>query len=459
MATKKDTAIKLDSFEITAPRSKEDKLKAFMLMRGIHDYKRTISANSDEPRVTYSFNLENIDNIDDFEGMTMKYGFSFTHGGNFKRKINIDYADAKKIMKKNNQLHPDELEEYSSTALATMIDASCNLRDDYSAYNENLVYKELEKRKTTLQDARQSFAQGGKFKSFLTKTKKSVKEKYAKAKEYSKERMTESEKKILLHLLNKAEDKDLTSKEVFAIKSATQVIEKRYTDGGNFTDTFKELKSGAFVELEDANGDMFFIRKIKNNEGLFIVVYDSQKAEIIDLYDVVGMDLDDCLQLLLSDYGVRKLYGGGKIDENAVRYTFIDDGKTVQNLSEQDFIKYINNKASILYGSAIVGLDEALIFCALNNIDVRQVDAFNKGGKICHVGTKVQTLLFSKDVFTKAKAVAWAKKHKKKYGIDEKPETYRMRQIEPSKFDSKTFRTITFAKGLQAVIGCPKKKL
>lgn len=77
--------------------------------------------------------------------------------------------------------------------------------------------------------------------------------------------------------------------------------------------------------------------------------------------------------------------------------------------------------------------------------------------EFCPVGTKIQTLIFDKNVFTKAKATAWAKKHQFNYSVDEKENTYRMRQIEPSEFDKDTFRTIDLTKGVQAVIACPVK--
>jgi hypothetical protein len=66
---------------------------------------------------------------------------------------------------------------------------------------------------------------------------------------------------------------------------------------------------------------------------------------------------------------------------------------------------------------------------------------------------KVQTLIFSKEKFTKASAKAWAKKHGFKFGkVDEKTNTYRLRQRDPGEFE--TFRTISFKTrpGLKAVV-------
>jgi hypothetical protein len=63
---------------------------------------------------------------------------------------------------------------------------------------------------------------------------------------------------------------------------------------------------------------------------------------------------------------------------------------------------------------------------------------------------KLQSVIFKKTEFTKAKAKSWLKRHKLKTSLDEKPTTLRARQKDPSK--KKTFRTITFTKGIKGVI-------
>lgn len=64
---------------------------------------------------------------------------------------------------------------------------------------------------------------------------------------------------------------------------------------------------------------------------------------------------------------------------------------------------------------------------------------------------KVQTLLFSKDRFSRSSAVKWAKSHGfKATKVDEKENTFRLRQRPPSEFE--TFRTITFKPGIKAVV-------
>lgn len=66
----------------------------------------------------------------------------------------------------------------------------------------------------------------------------------------------------------------------------------------------------------------------------------------------------------------------------------------------------------------------------------------------------VQSLVFSRKKFTAASARAWAKRHGFRYGnIDPNPKTYRFRQVDPYVFREGSFRTITFAPGIKAVIG------
>lgn len=74
------------------------------------------------------------------------------------------------------------------------------------------------------------------------------------------------------------------------------------------------------------------------------------------------------------------------------------------------------------------------------------------------VGTKIQTLILEKEYFTKSEAKNWANKSDFIYGfVDEKENTYRIRQKEMSEFEKDSFRTITITDGVKAVIGCPIK--
>lgn len=71
--------------------------------------------------------------------------------------------------------------------------------------------------------------------------------------------------------------------------------------------------------------------------------------------------------------------------------------------------------------------------------------------------TEVQTLIFDADLYTVKRAKAWARAHKFCYGsVDEKPNTIRLRQHDPSEYRPSTFRTITLGDGgVRAVVGVP----
>jgi hypothetical protein len=89
-------------------------------------------------------------------------------------------------------------------------------------------------------------------------------------------------------------------------------------------------------------------------------------------------------------------------------------------------------------------------------VDEQYKNGGQLGGK-CPVGTEVQSLLFSKDEFSMEDAKEWAKSHGYKYDyVDEKENTFRIRQENPSKFVKDIFRTIEFKKGLKAIVACPK---
>jgi len=71
--------------------------------------------------------------------------------------------------------------------------------------------------------------------------------------------------------------------------------------------------------------------------------------------------------------------------------------------------------------------------------------------------TTIQTLIFSKDKFTKQQAKKWAKNHGfKSSNVDETSKSFRLRQKEPTEFKPDSFRTISLADGIKAVIGRPK---
>jgi hypothetical protein len=86
---------------------------------------------------------------------------------------------------------------------------------------------------------------------------------------------------------------------------------------------------------------------------------------------------------------------------------------------------------------------------------------YQNGGEIfvCPVGTQIQTLIFDKSMFNLRQAKAWAKKNNFENDfVDGKLNTLRIRQKDPAMFTEDGFRTIQLRQGVQAVIGCPKKR-
>jgi hypothetical protein len=87
---------------------------------------------------------------------------------------------------------------------------------------------------------------------------------------------------------------------------------------------------------------------------------------------------------------------------------------------------------------------------------------YAKGGEVfvCPVGTEIQTLIFDKSMFNLRQAKAWAKKNNFENAyVDGKLNTLRIRQKDPNLFVEDGFRTIQLRQGVQAVIGCPKRKI
>jgi hypothetical protein len=87
---------------------------------------------------------------------------------------------------------------------------------------------------------------------------------------------------------------------------------------------------------------------------------------------------------------------------------------------------------------------------------------YANGGEIfvCPVGTEIQTLIFDKSMFNLREAKAWAKKNNFENAyVDGKLNTLRIRQKDPAMFTEDGFRTIQLRQGVQAVIGCPKRKI
>lgn len=77
--------------------------------------------------------------------------------------------------------------------------------------------------------------------------------------------------------------------------------------------------------------------------------------------------------------------------------------------------------------------------------------------RTCPIGTEVQTLVLSQQMFTERQATGWIKRHGFRLTkIDITPNNYRFRQHPPTNFRAGSFRTIRLRPGVEAVIGCPQ---
>lgn len=74
--------------------------------------------------------------------------------------------------------------------------------------------------------------------------------------------------------------------------------------------------------------------------------------------------------------------------------------------------------------------------------------------------SEIQSLIFDRDMFTPAQARRWAVQHEfKATKVDLQPNTIRIRQMSPNRFDSRYgFRTIGITDGVQATVGVPLER-
>lgn len=123
----------------------------------------------------------------------------------------------------------------------------------------------------------------------------------------------------------------------------------------------------------------------------------------------------------------------------------------------------IGGGLGVLLGGVLLGFPGALVGGGIGAVlgsergDTRRRRELLENRRTCPRGTQVQTLLFDRDKFTRAEAIAWARRngyvaHK----IDTTANKYRLRQKAPSHFTRGSFRTIMLSDRVEAVIGCPR---
>jgi HK97 family phage prohead protease len=65
----------------------------------------------------------------------------------------------------------------------------------------------------------------------------------------------------------------------------------------------------------------------------------------------------------------------------------------------------------------------------------------------------VQSIIVSKEKFTKEEAIKWITEHNYSAEVDETDSSFRFRQRDPNEFDAQSFKTINFTDGIDAVVG------
>jgi hypothetical protein len=83
--------------------------------------------------------------------------------------------------------------------------------------------------------------------------------------------------------------------------------------------------------------------------------------------------------------------------------------------------------------------------------------AHSPASRYCPVGTRAQTVLFDRSRFTRADAVAWARRAGfQTRSVEVGPKVIHLRQASPQSFRKAGFRHKKIAPGVAIVVGCPK---
>jgi len=225
---------------------------------------------------------------------------------------------------------------------------------------------------------------------------------------------------------------------------------------GDETTLNHELAHAFFWEDESYRNDMTeLVNSLYNKKELFDILSKERGYGKNVLIDEAQAFLSTGLIVNISDWEKYREPFKKRFSEQKYKYK---NGGLIETLSieqvERNLGRKINSwKDDVIY---ISGQKYKKVF--LRPEYKADFDKFEYGGQnVCKVGTEVQSLIFSKDFFNKSSAKNWAKEHGYKYDyIDEKENTYRIRQKNPNKFNKDIFRTISFGKGIKSVIACPK---
>lgn len=244
-------------------------------------------------------------------------------------------------------------------------------------------------------------------------------------------------------------------------------LEANYLEAKEFLEEFdtpEEFCNGVVIEQYEEGGSVPDVWKHKHMNATAVIISDTAKGYKVSFTDNTGKKPKTTTQF----FHKQDFKGDRAIFEKVNAYA---DGGTVTTKDGFDIKKKSNeHKGHIFYSPnddtefLCLGFDEKIDDCFYINLDTKDVvvgcaDGFRfaKGGK--PESTQVQTLIFSKDLFTNSQAKDWSLKHnfiasKFDENIDGQ---IRVRQHQPIMYDKKSFRTIELKEGIKAVIGKPKK--
>jgi len=227
----------------------------------------------------------------------------------------------------------------------------------------------------------------------------------------------------------------------------------------DFISIGKISKKDKDAALSIGHGKQVEVTSGSENIYLNIVVYDkSDKPLMLSIYtkeDKKGIKK-------LSSEIIEKFAKGGSLYNNVDTELIDSSAKNIYN--RQGFMALRNTFLQVAKTDEMAGDKATAEYRRKVVLDYQKKEPkiFAKGGSIatCPVGTKIQTIIFSKEFYNKTRAVKWLDKNNFKGTIaDDKSTTVRFRQASPDKFKEDTFRTIELTKGVKAVIGCPIEKM
>jgi len=430
-------------------------------------------------------NLQTIGGYADFRySQIQSLGNLQTIGGDAEFGNRTDLQAEWENRQENPEPMPEE-EEINAEEIRAEIVALEEVLEVLEGEDRQSIQEEIEILKLALGD---NLAKGGGVRSVFSNAKsfgkraldKSVKLGKS-AKQKTQKAIHESKKKIALDVLydvkeNLAKGRD----ESIAIEKAFRIVEKKYAEGGGVE--IPKNKSLRHFILNEMSAGMIANRVPYSDYATI----DKIRIQAVQILNRDGdreyslQSVSDLIQEALLEYEENKsemnfANGGGvgelppkgeltnkdnfllKYEKKGGDYEFYIYKPETKKVSGYNQVKHICVNSDCPHKMTYEQFSNYL-YAELYLDDMK----YANGGEIfvCPVGTEIQTLIFDKSMFNLREAKAWAKKNNFENAyVDGKLNTLRIRQKDPAMFTEDGFRTIQLRQGVQAVIGCPKRKI